>query len=137
MRCLRIWILHMKYIMFYILLRDPLPDSSFLITPAAHSCGTYHYTPWNLNFLGLPLTTNNTKCMPLWCMSLSKCSDTCGRHFEHMRQESNRTRDLFTLFVAVLINKVNMLFGDVLYLQTTLKSHWVSEHTTTQHMTTQ
>jgi len=56
-------------------------------------------------------------------MSLSKCNDTCGRHFEHVRQESNRTKDPFTLFVAVLINKVHMHFWDAMYLQTTLKSH--------------
>jgi len=56
-------------------------------------------------------------------MSLSKCNATCGRHFEHMRQESNRTKDLVTLFVAVLINKVHMHFWDAVYLQTTLKSH--------------
>jgi hypothetical protein len=41
-------------------------------------------------------------------MLLSKCNDVCGKHFEHMGQESNRTRDLFTLFVAVLINKMLM-----------------------------
>jgi hypothetical protein len=52
-----------------------------------------------------------------------KMQSTCGRQFEHVRQESNRTRDLFTLFVAVLISKVYMHFWDAMYLQTTLKSH--------------
>jgi len=41
-------------------------------------------------------------------MSLSKSNDVCDKHFEYMGQESNRTRDLFPLFVAVLINKVLM-----------------------------
>ena len=117
-----------KMLSFIFYWGDLLFDSSFLITHAAHSYGIYHHTPWNLNLLGCHYITNNTKYMPLWCMSLSKSNETCGRHFEHMRQESNRTRNLFTLFVAVLINKVHMRLWDALYLQTTLKSHWVSEH---------
>jgi len=42
----------MKDVKFCILLRDLLLDSSFLITHVAHSYGTYHYAPWNLNLLG-------------------------------------------------------------------------------------
>jgi hypothetical protein len=73
--------------------------------------------------LGLPLNYKQYKMYATLVHVIVKMLDTCGRHFEHMRQEGNRTRDLFTLFVAFLINKVHMHLWDALCVQTTLISH--------------